>query len=80
MLSAEQNRMLTEVGADKPMGTRYRTDQGLSDLTLEQWLSHPFLKGRLQDHRHCAGQPKHVREEFVRAMGFERLSGATSLR
>ncbi len=46
---------------------------GSGDLSLEQWKKHPQLMGRLTDHRHCAGQPKHVREEYARAMGFDRL-------
>jgi len=43
---------------------------GAGDLTKAQWKTHPFLKGRLIDHRHCYGQPKPVRDEFMRAMGF----------
>jgi 5,5'-dehydrodivanillate O-demethylase len=44
---------------------------GMGDLSKEQWKKHPFLKGKLLDHRHCAGQPKEVRHEFLAAMGFE---------
>ncbi len=47
---------------------------GAGDLTLAQWLSHPFLKERLKGHRHCAGQPASVRAEYVRAMGFGNLA------
>ncbi len=43
---------------------------GAGDLTREQWKKHPFLKMKLVDHRHCYGQPKAVREEFMKAMGF----------
>ncbi len=43
---------------------------GAGDLTRAQWKTHPFLKTRLIDHRHCFGQPKEVRDEFMRAMGF----------
>jgi 5,5'-dehydrodivanillate O-demethylase len=42
-------------------------------LTLDEWKRHPFLKGRLAGHRHCAGQPARVRNEYIRAMGFDRL-------
>lgn len=44
---------------------------GGDQMTLEQWKAHPYLKLRLSDHRHCAGQPRRVREEFARAMGME---------
>ncbi len=43
---------------------------GAGNLTREEWRRHPFLKSRLKDHRHCYGQPKEVREAFMRAMGF----------
>jgi 5,5'-dehydrodivanillate O-demethylase oxygenase subunit len=39
------------------------------ELTLEQWKNHPFLNMRMKDHRHCAGQPAFVRDEYARAMG-----------
>jgi 5,5'-dehydrodivanillate O-demethylase len=45
---------------------------GGDQMTLDQWKEHPYLKLRLSDHRHCAGQPPHVREEFARAMGMDR--------
>jgi 5,5'-dehydrodivanillate O-demethylase len=40
------------------------------DLTREQWKKHPGLKRKLIDHRHCAGQPQKVRQDYLRAMGF----------
>jgi 5,5'-dehydrodivanillate O-demethylase len=43
------------------------------ELTLEEWKSHPFLKLRFAGHRHCAGQPARVREEYERAMGFDQM-------
>jgi 5,5'-dehydrodivanillate O-demethylase len=46
---------------------------GSSELTLDEWRNHPFLKIRFSDHRHCAGQPAHVRAEYDRAMGFDRI-------
>jgi LigXa C-terminal domain like len=32
--------------------------KGSGDLTLEQWISHPFLKGRLKDHRQVPASPR----------------------
>jgi 5,5'-dehydrodivanillate O-demethylase len=46
--------------------------KGAGDLTIAQWKEHPFLKLKFLDHRHCAGQPQHVRDEFAQAMGFDR--------
>jgi 5,5'-dehydrodivanillate O-demethylase len=40
------------------------------DLTREQWKKHPGLSRKLIDHRHCAGQPASVRQDYLRAMGF----------
>jgi len=40
------------------------------DLTREQWKKHPGLSRKLIDHRHCAGQPATIRQDYLRAMGF----------
>jgi 5,5'-dehydrodivanillate O-demethylase len=58
-----------EVAKHVPLKMVGRTT-GMGELTREDWKKHPFLKFRLTDHRHCFGQPKEVREEFMRAMGF----------
>jgi 5,5'-dehydrodivanillate O-demethylase len=59
-----------ERARDIPLPYLGRTIGG-DQMTLEQWQRHPYLKLRLVDHRHCAGQPKEVREALSRAMGIE---------
>ena len=43
---------------------------GMGDLSMEEWKKHPFLKNKLIDHRHCAGQPADIRRQYLAAMGF----------
>jgi 5,5'-dehydrodivanillate O-demethylase oxygenase subunit len=56
---------------DLPIAGRTKSS---GELTLAEWNAHPFLKARVYDHRHCAGQPEHVRKEYVQAMGFDLVS------
>lgn len=53
-----------------PLGIVGRT-RSHGAVTREHWKTDPYLRTRLVDHRHCAGQPQAVRLEYLRAMGFE---------